>query len=93
MGDPVLAADPIEQDLDRLRSEPTGEDLAVVGEDLIGDPEATERGDEHGAHGLGGRPRDQTGSDAEPAVVIDPRHDLQLGRVLEQHTTHDVHLP
>ena len=38
MCDPVLPQDPVEQHLDRLGTEPSGEDLAVVGEDLIGDP-------------------------------------------------------
>jgi hypothetical protein len=39
--DPVLAQDPIEQDLDRMGPEPTREALAVVGQDLIGDPVAS----------------------------------------------------
>jgi hypothetical protein len=90
---PFSPQDPIEQDLDGMGAEPTGEALAVVGEDLIGDPEAVEPGHEHRAHGFGGRPRDETSGDAEPAVVVETRHDLALGRVLEHHATHHVHLP
>jgi len=37
MRDAVLAADPVEQHLDRLGAEPPGEALAVVGQDLIAD--------------------------------------------------------
>jgi hypothetical protein len=38
MGDALLAADAVEQHLGRVRTEPTGEHLAVVGEDLVGTP-------------------------------------------------------
>jgi hypothetical protein len=41
--DPVLPADPIEQDLGVLVPEPPREDLAVVGEDLLGHAVAGER--------------------------------------------------
>ena len=93
VGDPVLPADPVEQDLDGLGSEPAREDLAVVGEDLVGDPVATKRGREHRTHRLGSRPRDQAGCDAVAAVVIDPGDDLQLGIVVEHDAAHHVHLP
>ena len=36
MGDAVLATDPFEQHLHDRFGEPTSEDLAVVGEDLVG---------------------------------------------------------
>jgi hypothetical protein len=45
MGDAVLAADPIEQDLGRVRAEPAGEHLAVVGQHLIWEPVALQSGD------------------------------------------------
>ena len=73
---------------------PAGEDLAVVGEDLVGDAVAAQRLGEDRADGLGGRPSDQTGSDAEPAVVIDAGDDLAArSPSCEQHPAHHVHLP
>lgn len=36
--DSVLAADAIEEHLDRRTPEPSGEDLAVIGQDLLRDP-------------------------------------------------------
>jgi hypothetical protein len=40
MGDAVLPADAVEEDLDGVGTEPAGEDLSVVGQDLIGNPVA-----------------------------------------------------
>jgi hypothetical protein len=68
----------VEQDLGGVGTEATGEALAVVGQDLIGDPVAGERDRQDLAHCLGRRPGDQAGGDAEPAVVIDTGHDLEL---------------
>jgi hypothetical protein len=45
VGDAVLAADAVEQHLGRVRAEPAGEHLAVVREDLVGDPVALQGGD------------------------------------------------
>src|SRR5918994_5774029 len=42
MRDAVLPADSVEQHLYGLRPEPAGEYLAVVGQDLVGDPVASE---------------------------------------------------
>lgn len=89
----VLAADPIEQNLDRPGPEAPGEDLAVVGEDLIGDPPPTKGLGEHGAHRLGRGPGHEPRSDAEPGVVIDPGDRLELCATGEHHSAHDVHLP
>jgi hypothetical protein len=58
-GRAVLAADPVEQHFDGLRAESAGERLAVVGQDLVGDPRPAKRGRDHGAHGLGRRLRDE----------------------------------
>jgi hypothetical protein len=69
------------------------EDLAVVGQDLIGDAGAPDRGGEHLADGLGGGPAHQAGRHAESAVVVDPGHHLGLGAVREQDPAHHVHLP
>jgi hypothetical protein len=93
VGDAVLPADPVEEHLDRLRAEAAGEDLAVVGEDLVRDPVTVQRLGQDRADGLGGRPPDQAGSDAEPAVIIHARDDLQLARIIEEHPSHHVHLP
>ena len=67
--------------------------LPFVGQDLIGDPVASERLREHGTHGLGDRSRDQAGGHAEPAVVIDAGDDLELGAVVQLDPAHHVHLP
>jgi hypothetical protein len=42
VGDPVLSQDALEQDLTADAAEPTGEALAVVSEDLVGDPVASQ---------------------------------------------------
>jgi hypothetical protein len=43
MTDPILSADTVEKHDSLPRPEAAGEDLAVVGQDLIGDPMATHR--------------------------------------------------
>src|SRR5439155_16288920 len=53
--DPVLTQDPVEQDLDGVRTVPAGEDLPVVGEDLVWDAVAVKGRGEHRADGLRGR--------------------------------------
>ncbi len=42
VGDAVLPTDLVEEHLGGLEAEPVGEDLAIVGEDLFGDPVALE---------------------------------------------------
>src|SRR5438132_12476103 len=93
MRDAVLPADPVEQDLDGLGTEPPGEDLAVIGEDLIRDPVALQGGGEDAAHRLGGRPGHEAARDAEAAVIIHAGDDLELAVIIEQHAAHHVHLP
>ena len=56
MVDPVLPADPIEQDLDVFDPEPTGEHLSVIGQDLLGYPVAAHGLGEVGAHRAAGGP-------------------------------------
>ena len=73
--------------------EPSGEHLAVVGQDLIGDPPAAEGGGEDLADRFRDRPAHEPCRHAEPAVVVDPGEDLQLGAVVEEHPSHHVHLP
>jgi hypothetical protein len=59
--DPVLAADPVEQHLGVLETEPPGEDLAVVGEHLLWNAMGAHRSREVGTHraarGLGHQSR------------------------------------
>ena len=93
VGDPVLPAHAIEHDLSFVRAEATGEDLAVVGQHLVGDPVAQHRDLEDVAHRSGGCPRHKSCGDAEAAVVIDARDDLEIGTVVQHHSAHDVHLP
>ena len=78
MLDPVLAADPVEQHLDRRDVEPTGEHLAVVGQDLPRQPigrattppvPSQTRWDDSRDH--------QMRADTEPGVVIDPGQRLR----------------
>jgi hypothetical protein len=93
MLDAVLAADPVEQHLGVLEPEPAGEHLAVIGEDLLGNPMATHRLGEMGAHRPAGRSDHHPCAHDEPGVVIDAREHLALAPIGQQHTTHDVHLP
>ena len=83
MIDPVLAADPIEQHLGVLQAEPAGEDLAVVGEDLLGNPVGAHRGREVGAHGTARGPGHDPGTHDEPRMVIDPGEHLALRSIGE----------
>jgi hypothetical protein len=91
--DPVLPADPVEQDLRVPQPKPTGEDLAVVSQDLLGHAVAIHRGREVRAHGPAGRPQHQPGADHEAGVVVDPGQDFGLLATFEQDASHDVHLP
>src|SRR2546430_1236931 len=61
VGDPVLPTDSVERDLHRLGPEPAGEDLAVVGEDLVRDPVAAKGRGQDLALRLGDGPADQGG--------------------------------
>src|SRR5512133_816632 len=76
-----------------METEPPGEALAVVGQDLVGDPVAGERGSEHLGHRLGRGPPDQAGSDAEATVIVDPGDDLELSPIVQLDAAHHVHLP
>ena len=62
-------------------AEPVGELFAVIGEHLIADAVATQGVGEGQAHRPPGRSRDDRGGDTKPGVVIDPGHDLALGRI------------
>ena len=71
--DAVLAADPVEQHLGVFGPEPTREDLAVVGEDLLGDAVTAHRGGEVPAHSPAGRANHHAGAHHEPGVVVEAR--------------------
>jgi len=81
MGDAVLTADLVEEDLARGQAEAVGEDLPVVGEDLFGNAVVLEGLDEQSAHGAPGRSLHDARADAEPGVVVDPGQHLALGAV------------
>ena len=74
MLDPVLAADPVEQHLDRRHVEPTGEHLAVVGQDLPRQPIGPQRRRQsrHRPAGTTRAPSDGA-LDTEPEVDHRPR--------------------
>jgi hypothetical protein len=91
--DPVLAADPVEQHLGLARPEPAREDLAVVGQDLLGDPVGPHRLGEVPADGPAGGADHHPGAHDEPRVVVDAGQDLARGPVGEQDPAHDVELP
>lgn len=93
MGDALLAQDAVEHDLGGPWAVATTEDLAVVGQDLIGDAVALKGGEEHVADGPRDRPVHEPAGDAEAAVVIDPGDQLEVGAVVQEHARHDVHLP
>jgi hypothetical protein len=93
VADAVLSADPIEQHFTRAGTEPAGEHLAVVGQDLRGNTVTTHRQCESFARRSGCRSRHDQRRHAEPRVVIDPGHDLGFAAVDEPDPAHDVHLP
>ena len=74
--DAVLPTDPVEQDLDVPTGEPPGEHLAVVGEDLLGDPVQARGVGEVGAHGPGRGPEHDAGAHHVPGVVVQAGEDL-----------------
>src|SRR6266511_4544784 len=90
VGDPVLPADPVEQGLPLVRAVPGGEHLAVIGEDLLGEPVAAKGLGERVAHPAGGGPGREPGGHAEPGVIVDRRKYLQLGPIGQEHPAHDV---
>ena len=95
VGDAVLPADLVEQHLHRHAGlvEPAGEHLAVVGQDFLGDPVGAHRIHERQAHRPGSSPHDRLGEDAEPGMIIDPGHDLDLGAADEERAGGHVQLP
>ena len=93
MGDAVLAADAAEQHLGWVRAKPAGEHLAVVGEDLVGEPVALQSGDKDLADAAGIGPLDQPGHDPEPGMVIDAGHDLQLLAIGQPDPAQHLQLP
>lgn len=93
MDDPVLPADPIEKHLHRLAGVATGEDLAVVGEHFLRSSVAGQRVGKDVTDRSRGGSLDEPDGDAEPGVVVDPGHRLELSAVGEQHAAHDVELP
>ena len=95
MGDPVLPTDPVEQHLHPHPGlvEPAGEHLPVVGQHLLGHPVDAHGIHERQAHRAGGRAHDRLDDHAEPGMVIDPGHNLDLGAIGEKRTGSHIQLP
>jgi hypothetical protein len=93
VGDPVLPTDPVEEDLDRRTVEPTGEDLPVVGQDLLRHPVGPHRQRQPVRDPLRGLPHHQKRRDTEPGMVIDPGQRLGPATISEQEATNRVQLP
>ena len=80
-------------DLTRPRTEAAREDLAVVGENRLGDAVTLHRPEERVADRSGGRALDDLGTDAVPRVIIDAGHDRQSRAIAQPYPVGDVHLP
>lgn len=92
--DAVLSADPFEHDLARTGlGESSGELLAIVCEDFVGDPEALQRLNKRCTHGPAGGPTHHGGDHAEPGMVVHAGHHLDLGAVGQLASADDVELP
>ena len=91
--DAVLAADAVEEHLDRRGGEPAGEHLAVVSEDLLRDTVSAQRLSQPVADLLRRLAGHQVRAHAEPRVIIDAGQCLGAGAVGEREPAHDVHLP
>jgi hypothetical protein len=91
--DAVLAADPVEEHLGRGGGVAAGEDLAVVGEDLVGHAVFPHGVDEMAAHRSGPGVFHEPGAHAEPGVVIDTGQGLELGPVDQDDPADYVELP
>ncbi len=93
VADAVVGTDPVKGHWTRAFTEASGEDLAVVGEDLAGDPMGAQGAGQGVAHGAGRGPGHQPGAHAEPGVVVDAGHRRELGAVGQVDAPHHVHLP
>lgn len=93
LGDALLPADALKQHLTVGRVEPAGEDLAVIGQQLLRNAVALQRRGEHAAHRASGGVGDQSGGHTEPGVVIDPGDHLGFLPAGQPDPAHDVHLP
>src|SRR2546423_5222195 len=91
--DAVLAADAVEEDLDRRLGKAAGEDLAVVGQDLCRYAVFAQGRTEAVAHRLGTLREHEPSRDAEPGVVVDASQSLGRRAISEREAVHDVHLP
>jgi hypothetical protein len=76
-----------------LRPSLPGEDLAVAGEDLLGDAVGVEGLDERIAHRTCGCPCDYLGDDTEARMVVDARDDREGETTGELDVAHHVDLP
>jgi hypothetical protein len=93
VGDPLFAADTVEQHLGRVGAESAGEHLAVVGEDFLGGAVAGQGLGEDPTHAVGVGPLDEPRGHTEPGVVVDAGHGLELAAIGQPDPAHDVQLP
>src|SRR5215472_4047260 len=81
--DSVLSADPVEEHLHGWLEQAPGEDLAVVGQDLVRHAIPAQRGAEAVTDLAGPLPVHETGGDAVPRVVVQAGKCLGSGPVRE----------
>jgi hypothetical protein len=75
MSDSVVEADAVEQHVGGLAPQPTGEDLAVVGQDLLRDAVGVKRLNKRVADWPRSRSSHHVRDHAEAGMVIDARYD------------------
>ena len=90
---PLSVTDSVEENRTRPGAEASGEDLAVVGEDLVGHSMGFEGVLECGYYRLGRGPQNQAGGHTEATVVVESTDHLELGAVGQVKAPDDVDLP
>lgn len=91
--DPVLAADAVEEHLHRRLEQATGEDLAVVGQDLVRHAVPAQSGAEAFTDLARPFAVHEAGRDAVPGVVIQAGEGLGRGSIRELEAADHIELP
>jgi hypothetical protein len=93
MLDPVFTADRLKKHLGRRVVEPTREDLAVVGQNLLGRPICGQGATQP----IANRPSALTGhqprTDTHPRVIVDAGQRLSAAAIGQREPAHNIHLP